>query len=186
MTIDRAPLAKLTEISPPPTAEVDVDDLDLALLRALATDARQSQRAIARQIEMSPPAVADRIARLERSGVIRGYRADIDWAALGLPVVVYLTVTTSAGMDLTRIIQEIRQLPEAESMSVVTGSLDLLVRLRVRDHTHLRQLLLAKIFQISGVQRTETLLSLADVEPANFSATLLEDIIHQRGTSSRT
>jgi DNA-binding Lrp family transcriptional regulator len=163
-----------------------VDDLDLALLRALATDARQSQRAIARQIEMSPPAVADRIARLERSGVIRGYRADIDWAALGLPVVVYLTVTTSAGMDLTRIIQEIRQLPEAESMSVVTGSLDLLVRLRVRDHTHLRQLLLAKIFQISGVQRTETLLSLADVEPANFSATLLEDIIHQRGTSSRT
>jgi Lrp/AsnC family leucine-responsive transcriptional regulator len=186
MTIDPAPLAKLAEVSPAPRAEVEVDDLDLALLRALAADARQSQRAIARQIEMSAPAVADRIARLERGGVIRGYRADIDWAALGLPVVVYLTVTASAGMDLTKIIQEIRELPEAETMSVVTGSLDLIVRLRVRDHTHLRQLLLAKIFQITGVQRTETLLSLADVDPDNFSATLLADIARQRGAPSRT
>jgi DNA-binding Lrp family transcriptional regulator len=186
MTIDPAPLAKLAEVSPPSRPEVEVDDLDLALLRALAADARQSQRALARQIEMSPPAVADRLARLERSGVIRGYRADIDWTALGLPVVVYLAVTAGAGMDLSKIIREIRELPEAETMSVVTGSLDLLVRLRVRDHTHLRQLLLAKIFQITGVQRTETFLSLADVEPDNFTATLLEDMIQQRGTSSRT
>jgi DNA-binding Lrp family transcriptional regulator len=184
--MDPAPLARLAEVTAPPRPEVEVDDLDLALLRALATDARQSQRAIARQIEMSPPAVADRLARLERSGVIRGYRADIDWAALGLPVVVYLTVTASAGMDLSKIIREIRELPEAETMSVVTGSLDLIVRLRVRDHTHLRQLLLAKIFQITGVQRTETLLSLADVEPDNFTATLLEDLTQQRGTSTRT
>lgn len=186
MTINPAPLAKLAEVSPPPTPVVEVDDLDLALLRALATDARQSQRAVARQIEMSPPAVADRLARLERSGVIRGYRADIDWAALGLPVVVYLAVTAGAGMDLSEIIREIQQLPEAEAMSVVTGSLDLLVRLRVRDHTHLRQLLLTKVFQTTGVQRTETFLSLADVEPENFTATLLQDMIAQRGNPSRT
>ena len=89
-------------------------------------------------------------------------------------------------MDLSNIIREIRELPETETMSVVTGSLDLLVRLRVRDHTHLRQLLLAKIFQITGVQRTETFLSLTDVEPDNFTATLLEDMIQQRGTSFRT
>ena len=74
MTINPAPLAKLAEVSAPPRPEVEVDDFDLALLRALAADSRQSQRALARQIEMSPPAVADRLARLERSGVIRGYR----------------------------------------------------------------------------------------------------------------
>jgi DNA-binding Lrp family transcriptional regulator len=176
MTTISAPLGKLTEVSTPSTPAVEVDDLDLALLRALAADARQSQRALARKIEMSPPAVADRLARLERSGVIRGYRVDIDWAALGFPVVVYLAVTAGAGMDLSEIIRAIRALPEAEDMSVVTGSLDLLVRLRVRDHTHLRELLLTKIFQISGVQRTETFLSLADVEPDNFSAAMLEQM----------
>src|SRR5580700_458685 len=180
MTINPTPLGKLAEVSPPPRPEVEVDDFDLALLRALAADARRSQRALARQIEMSPPAVADRLARLERAGAIRGYRADIDWAALGCPVVVYLAVTAGPGMDLSGIIRAIRALPEAEHMSVVTGSLDLLVRLRVRDHAHLRELLLTKIFQISGVQRTETFLSLADVEPANFAAAVLDQMTQRR------
>src|ERR1700744_3388711 len=121
MTIDPAPLARLAEVSPPPTAKVEVDDLDLALLRALATDARQSQRALARQIEMSPPAVADRLARPERAGATRGYRAEIDWEVLGLPVVVYLAVTAGPGTELSEIIRAIRVLPEAEHMSVVTG-----------------------------------------------------------------
>ena len=176
-----APLARLTEVASPSAAKVEVDDLDLALLRALADDARQSQRALARAIEMSAPAVADRLARLERSGVIRGYRVDIDWAAIGYPVVVYLAVTAGAGMDLSEIIKAISALPEAEGMSVVTGGLDLLVRLRVRDHAHLRELLMSQIFQINGVQRTETFLSLADVEPANFSAALLEQMSQRRG-----
>ncbi len=179
-------LAKLTEVSAPVTPKVELDDLDLALLGALAADARQSQRALARKVEMSAPAVADRIARLERSGAIRGYRVDVDWAALGYPVVVYLAVTAGPGMDLSEIIKAIRALPEAEDMSVVTGGLDLLVRLRVRDHAHLRELLLAEIFQISGVQRTETFLSLADVEPQNFTAAMLDQMSRRRGEAKKS
>ena len=178
-----APLARLGEVTPPVTPKVEVDDFDLALLRALASDARQSQRALGRRIEMSAPAVADRLARLERAGVVRGYRVDIDWAALGYPVVVYVAVTAGPGMDLSEIIKAIRALPEAEDMSVVTGGLDLLVRLRVRDHAHLRELLLTEVFTIDGVQRTETFLSLADIEPANFTASLLEQMTERRGGS---
>jgi Lrp/AsnC family transcriptional regulator, leucine-responsive regulatory protein len=173
LTTISAPLARLAEVASPSTERVEVDDLDLTLLRALATDARQSQRALARAVGMSPPSVADRLARLERAGAIRGYRVDIDWAALGYPVVVYMAVTAGPGMDLSEIIRAIRTLPEAEGMSVVTGSFDLLVRLRVRDHTHLREMLLSSIFQIPGVQRTETFLSLADAEPDNSAAALL-------------
>lgn len=178
-----APLAGLTDVSAPLAPTVEVDESDLALLRALADDARQSQRALARTIEMSAPAVADRLARLERAGVIRGYQVDIDWAALGYPVVVYLAVTAGPGMDLSEIIKAIGALPEAQDMSVVTGSMDLLVRLRVRDHAHLRELLLTQIFKINGVQRTETFLSLADVEPANFTAALLTQMTTRRARS---
>src|SRR6266699_3155548 len=113
-----APLSKLTEVAAPSSPKVEVDELDLALLRALATDARQSQRALARTVEMSPPAVADRLARLERNGAIRGYRVDIDWAALGFPVVVYLAVTAGPGMDLSEIIRAIRAIPEAQDRRV--------------------------------------------------------------------
>jgi Lrp/AsnC family transcriptional regulator, leucine-responsive regulatory protein len=183
MTSVPAPLAKLTDVSARSTPAVEVDSLDLALLRALTENARQSQRALAREVQMSAPAVADRLARLERAGVIRGYRADIDWAALGYPVNVYLAVTAGPGMDLSDIIREIRELPEAAEMSVVTGGLDLLVRLRVRDHAHLRELLLGSIFQIPGIQRTETFLSLADIEPDNFAEALLDQMsqLSQRG-----
>jgi Lrp/AsnC family transcriptional regulator, leucine-responsive regulatory protein len=183
-----APLARLADVASPTVEKVEVDDLDLTLLRALADDARLSQRALARAVGMSPPAIADRLARLERVGAIRGYRVDLDWAALGYPVVVYLAVTAGPGMDLSEIIRAIRELPEAQDMSVVTGGLDLLVRLRVRDHTHLRELLLGAIFRIPGVQRTETFLSLADAEPDNFSVALLDQMSQlgqpgQRGRS---
>ena len=183
-----APLARLAEVASPSTEKVEVDDLDLTLLRALATDARQSQRALARAVGMSPPAIADRLARLERLGAIRGYRVELDWAALGYPVVVYLAVSANPGADLSEIARSIRTLPEAQDMSVVTGAFDLLVRLRVRDHTHLRELLLNTIFQIPGVQRTETFLSLADAEPENFAEGLLDQMSQlskqgQRGRS---
>ncbi len=181
-----APLSRLTDVCSAAPPKVELDDLDLALLRALATDARQSQRALARKIEMSPPAVADRLSRLERVGAIKGYRVDVDWAALGYPVVVYLAVTAGPGMDLSEIIKAIQALPEAQDMSVVTGGLDLLVRLRVRDHEHLRELLLTEIFQINGVQRTETFLSLADVEPGNFTAAMLEYMIQRRAGTPKT
>jgi Lrp/AsnC family transcriptional regulator, leucine-responsive regulatory protein len=179
-----APLAKLTDVANPSTSRVEVDDLDLALLTALAADARQSRRALARKVEMSAAAVADRLARLERSGVIRGYRVDVDWAALGYPVVVYIAVTAGPGMDLSEIIKAIRALPEAGEMSVVTGGLDLLVRLRVRDHAHLRQLLLTGIFQINGVQRTETFLSLADIDADDFTAEML-GLMRERRRAAR-
>src|SRR5215475_4989297 len=174
------PFARVPEVTSAASATLPVEDPALALLRALALDVRQSQRALARQVEMSPPAVADRIARLERLGAIRGYRVDVDWAALGYPVVVYIAVTAGPGMDLSEIISAIRALPEAQDMSVVTGGLDLLIRLRVRDHAHLRELLLAEIFQISGVQRTETFLSLADAEPDNFTAAMLAQMSQRR------
>ena len=174
----------LTEVANPSTPKVDVDDLDLALLRALASDARQSQRALARKMEISAQAVADRLARLERNGVIRGYRSEVDWAALGYPVVVYLAVTAGPGTDLGETIRIVRALPEAEEMSVVTGGLDLLVRLRVRDHAHLRELLLAEIFQIKGVQRTKTFLSLADMDADNFTASML-DLMSERRRAAR-
>jgi DNA-binding Lrp family transcriptional regulator len=183
LTTTSEPLAHLADVASPTTPKVDVDEFDLALLRALAVDARQSQRALARAVKMSPPAIADRLARLERAGAIRGYRVDLDWAALGYPVVVYLAVTAGPGMDLSQIIRAIRALPEAQDMSVVTGGQDLLVRFRVRDHTHLRELLLNSIFQIPGVQRTETYLSLADAEPDNFAVALLDQMSQraQRG-----
>lgn len=150
-----------------PSEPAKLDGIDRQLLALLAADSRASQRSLARQLHMSPPAVGERIARLERLGVIQGYTVRIDWTALGFEMVV-LAVTAGQGADQAAIIQALQRLPELEEVVVVTGSMDMLARLRVRDHAHLRQVLLAEIWRIEGVQRTETFLGLAEM-PAKES-----------------
>ena len=178
------PLAGLVDLSPPPADRVPLDEIDLALLRLLAQDARASQRSLARELGMSAPAIGERIARMERTGVIRGYSVVLDWGAAGYPVVIYLAITTAQGHDLGPVMAEMNQLPEVENVTVVTGDLDLLVRLRVRDYAHLRSVLLEKVWQISGVQRTETYLSIAEGPPKNFVADLVGSVRTSDATSA--
>jgi len=169
-----APLSGLARATTPPVPSVPLDAVDLSILRLLAEDARASQRSLARELGMSAPAIGERIARMERSGVIRGYRVVLDWEAAGFPVVIYLAITATQGHDLGLVIAALSALPEVENVTVVTGDLDLLARLRVRDYAHLRSVLLEKVWQISGVQRTETYLAIAEGPAKNFTAGLIE------------
>ena len=167
-----APFRDLTDVleqSPP----VPLDDVDRQILVLLSKDSRRSQRALARELGMSAPAVGERIARLERLGVIRGYGVRLDWSAAGFPMTVYLIITAVQGYQQQDLVEKLALIPEVEGLDIVTGAIDLLARLRVRDHLHLRQLLMERIWHIEGVQRTETALSLMEIEPKNLVAELL-------------
>ncbi len=182
---EKAPLSGLADVAPRPRRSVRLDDVDRRLLALLAADARVSQRGLARELRMSPPAIGERIARLERAGVIRGYRVDVDWSALGY-VTGYLAVTAIQGADQSDIMRALHQLPEVQEIAVITGSMDMLARVRVRDYTHLRQFLLEGVWQMPGIQRTETFLSLAEMPSKDFSVDLLgsdepEEVRDQQG-----
>ena len=155
-----------------PQASIQLDDVDRRLLHLLTADARLSQRGLARELRMSPPAIGERLSRLERAGVIRGYRVDIDWAALGF-VTGYLAVTAMEGADQSEIMRALHLLPEVQDVAVITGSMDMLARVRVQDYTHLRRFLLERVWQMPGIQRTETFLSLAELQSKEFSVDLL-------------
>lgn len=156
------------------------DSHDIAILKSLVKDARISQRRLGREVGMSPPAVAERLARLERGGIIRGYRADIDRTALGMGLVVYVGVVAVQGADQAEVVRSLGGLPEVEDVHVVTGPKDLLVRLRVRDHEHLRELLFARIWNLPGIERTETYISLGHMDPKDVDAGLL-DLVEVEG-----
>src|SRR2546426_377465 len=165
-----------------PMAGVPLDGNDVAILRLLTVDARMSQRAVARQVGMSAPAVAERIARLERAGVIRGYRAELDRSLLGYALVVYVGVVAVQGSDQPAVIRALRELPEVEDVHVVTGPKDLLVRLRVRDHEHLKTVLFDRIWSLSGVDRTETYISLGQMDPKDFDRSMLDSLAASRSS----
>jgi Lrp/AsnC family leucine-responsive transcriptional regulator len=157
--------------SPLPPAQLD--HVDLRLLALLAADARVSQRRLGRELNMSAPAVGVRLARLERAGVIRSYSVDIDWSAAGYPLQAYLAITATS--NLAGAMRAIHAIPEVEDVAVVAGSMDLLARVRLRDHAHLRSLMFDQVWKIPGVQRTETFLSLAEMPAKQFTRLLIEE-----------
>jgi DNA-binding Lrp family transcriptional regulator len=172
LTDNKAPLSGLADVANRPQASVQLDDVDRRLLQLLAADARLSQRGLARELRMSPPAIGERLSRLERAGVIRGYRVDIDWAVLGY-VTGYLAVTAMEGADQSEIMRALHLLPEVQDIAVITGSMDMLARVRVQDYTHLRRFLLEHVWQMPGIQRTETFLSLAEMPSEQYGVALL-------------
>ncbi|MFD1338063.1 Lrp/AsnC family transcriptional regulator [Microbacterium lemovicicum] len=156
-------MSKMTSEVEKPHAVVDLDEIDRRLLVLLCEDPRVSQRQLAREVGMSPPAVGERIARLERQGLIRGYTTVVDWSALGYPGLVYIPITLATDADLGEILRELRDIAELTELVVVTGSYDMIARFRIKDHAHLQALLLDRIWPIRGLQRIETFLSLGEV-----------------------
>jgi Lrp/AsnC family leucine-responsive transcriptional regulator len=106
---------------------IDLDEVDRRLLAEIQLDPRQTMAALARRVAMSSPAVTERVQRLERSGVIRGYRADIDPAALGLPVAAWVRVQPGPG-QLVRIIELVAGLDTVTECHRITGEDCLLVK----------------------------------------------------------
>jgi Lrp/AsnC family transcriptional regulator for asnA, asnC and gidA len=174
---ESTPLRSISEYAAPPAHPVPLDDVDLRLLQLLSADARTSQRGLARELGMSAPAVAERVARLERQGVILGYSARLDWGALGFPTTVLITITANQGYRQGLIMDELMRIPEVDDVLLVTGDVDLIVRARVRDHTHLRELLLNSVWQIDGILRTETSLAIAEMPAKNSAAELLNVLV---------
>ena len=142
---------------------VPLDEVDLELLRLLAADARRSGRQLAREVGMSAPAVTERVNRLERLGVITGYRVSVDWDAVGLPMLVFIPMLIAPGADLATLVEELLEIRELEDLVTLTGNYDLMARLRLRDQQHLQEVLLDRLWPISGLQRVETFLSLGEL-----------------------
>jgi DNA-binding Lrp family transcriptional regulator len=137
-----------------------LDPIDRRLLDLLHSDARMSIRALAREVGMSAGAISERLERLESRGVIRGYRVDVDPAALGLGMQVVVGIQVSQHRPLADTIEDLLAVPEVTDVDVVTGRWDLAVRLQVRDQVHLREVLLAKIWSIPDFRHSESMVVL--------------------------
>jgi Lrp/AsnC family leucine-responsive transcriptional regulator len=108
-----------------------LDEVNMRLLRELEADGRLGMAELGRRIGMSAPAVAERVQRLERAGVIRGYRAELDPGALGFPVSAVVRIRPSPG-QLQRIPEIARETDEVAECHRITGEDCYLLRLHLR------------------------------------------------------
>ena len=98
----------------------EIDPVNRQILEELQRDPRLSMSELGRRIGMSSPAVTERVHRLEEAGVIRGYRLELNPAALGLPIAAYIRIRPNPG-QLPKIAELARQIPEVVECHRVTG-----------------------------------------------------------------
>jgi Lrp/AsnC family leucine-responsive transcriptional regulator len=98
----------------------EIDAVNRRILEELLHDPRLTMSELGRRVGMSSPAVTERVRRLEETGVIRGYRLDLNPAALGLPIAAYVRIRPNPG-QLPRIAELAQQIPEVVECHRVTG-----------------------------------------------------------------
>jgi Lrp/AsnC family transcriptional regulator, leucine-responsive regulatory protein len=121
-------------------SDQQLDATNRRLIEALQEDARMSLAALGRRVGLSAPAVGERLGRLEQAGVIRGYHADVDPRALGYELSVILRIRPAARM-IPKVADLARDTPEVTECHRVTGDDCFVMRLHVRDVTHLEELI---------------------------------------------
>ena len=144
---------------------VELDDIDVKLLTALQADADCTNVELARLVGLSPAATLHRVRWLKESGVIRIISAQLDPAAAGFPLQLYVTATLSRhDPRSSRIFEDqVRALPQIIAADNVAGEMDYLLTVVARDVAELQEVLAS--LATRGGQRLVTYLRLAEVKP---------------------
>ncbi|PWR12893.1 AsnC family transcriptional regulator [Micromonospora acroterricola] len=137
-----------------------MDAIDLSLVDLLRGNARLSYAELARQVGLSAPAVHERVGKLESSGVVLGYRADVAPEAIGLGVTALIGIVEDSGADSDDMLESLRVLPEIESCYFMAGVESFLLKARVGTIAELEQLIV-RLNRTPGVASTRTAIALS-------------------------
>ena len=147
-----------TARSPKDVRTVDVDDIDRRILTALHADARMSNSALAELVGIAPSTCHGRVRRLQDLGVIRGFYADIDPAAIGLNLQAMISVSlqSNARGKIRNFIGQIRRKPQVMDVYFLAGADDFILHVAARDTDDLRSFVVENLNADADVAGTQT------------------------------
>lgn len=133
-----------------------LDDISLNILKILQEKARIPNVEVARQVEMAPSAVLERIRKLERQGFIDGYEVRLNPERFDRRQIAFIEVQTRSVGDHPQTGQALATIPEVQEVHYVAGLDGYLVKLRVADTAELGAIIREKIAVITEVVSTRT------------------------------
>ncbi|SRR5579872_330791 len=151
-----------------PRNTATVDDTDRRILHALVADGRMSVNELARVAQVSRATAYARLERLQRSGVITGFSAEVDPSALGRAITAMILVNVDQGA-WAEVREQLIALPGFEYLAVTSGGFDFVMLVRVHDVAELRDVVLYRLHRIPAVKTTQTVFVL-DEERRPFGA----------------
>lgn len=165
MFVDHSPAGRDPEHPSPARAimagmpnDLRLDDIDLALLEALSEDARLPNNKLAERAGVAPSTALQRVRALRAAGVLRGFHAEIDLAALGRPLqaMVAIRLAVHSREQIESFTSAVRELPGVLTVFHLAGATDYLVWLAAADAQGLREFVVDHLATHPAVAHAET------------------------------
>ena len=141
---------------------MQLDKIDLKIVSILMQDAKKPYTEIANMIHVSGGTVHVRMKKLEKMGIVVGSQLTIDYTKLGYDVTAFLGIYLDKSSLYDQVAEAMRDIPEIVAAHYTTGNYSIFAKIVCRDTNHLRDVLHDKLQKISGIQRTETFISLEE------------------------
>lgn len=153
------------------------DDIDIAILDILQNDGRISFSDLARQINLSQPAVYNRVKRLEKRGLIRNYVALLDRELIGYDLLCFIHINIQAHSydRISEFREAVLNLPQVMECHHLTGTYDYLLKVALRNRADLERFVVEKITSLPSINHVQTSVVLSEVK--STTALLLDEFI---------
>jgi len=153
-----------------------LDAVDLRVLAVLQRNARSTYAEIAEAVGLKPPAIHDRVKRLEQRGVLRGYGALLDTRRLGLGLTAFVSVYTTPEVSYDAFCAAVADLAEVCEVHSVAGEEAFILKVATRSTDHLDEFL-SRLKLVVGIARTKTTIVLST--PFQRDGVALEALVDQ-------
>lgn len=141
-----------------------LDEIDSKVIKYLTDQGRITWSELASLLELSAPAAADRVRRLEERKVIQGYTARIDPEAVGCELTAFIAVDLERPQHRAAFLKKIQSLPQVQECHHVTGEDDYWLKVRCHNTKDLERLISEELKGLTGVLKTRTTIVLSTVK----------------------
>jgi len=142
--------------------KTDLDPLDYNILKILVEDANLPYTEIGQRLDVSGGTVHVRMKKMESMGIVKGAQLLIDYSKIGWDITAFLGIYLDKSSLYEDVAKQLEAIPEVVNIHYTTGIYSIFAKIICRDTQHLREVLHDKIQRVSGIQRTETFISLEE------------------------
>jgi Lrp/AsnC family leucine-responsive transcriptional regulator len=147
--------------------EINLDSVDLQILNLMQTNAKIANVELARQLEMAPSAVLERVKKLEQKEVIKGYTTRIDPSAVQQKLLAFIFIKATDGMGSSETARCIAEIPEVQEVHHIAGEDCFLIKIRTTDSASLMNIMRTRLSSIPRIVSTRTTIVLETVKEEN-------------------
>jgi Lrp/AsnC family transcriptional regulator for asnA, asnC and gidA len=146
-----------------------LDQFDVLIIKELEKDGRMAYSTIASNLKISNTMVHQRVNRLIEQGVLLGIKPVLNEKKIGFDWGAFTGITLNKDQDSTRIIEELKKIPEITECYYISGLYTLYIKIIAKNHEHMRKILYEKIDNIPGIAKTDSIMELGCAFKRNVS-----------------